>query len=47
VTDEIFYADLFDHHPKNNDESKFLFSSPEKAAAQSLLKMPTSFQSIV
>jgi hypothetical protein len=45
VTDEFSYAHLFDYLPKKNDESKFLFSTPEKVTAQSLLKMPTSFQS--
>jgi hypothetical protein len=43
VTDDYFYADLFDSESDNKDETKFVFSTPEKAAAQPLLKMPDSW----
>ncbi len=39
-----FYAHLFDYETENKDESKFAFSTPEKVAAQSLLKMPDCWQ---
>jgi hypothetical protein len=44
VTDEFFYAHLFDYLLQKKDGNKFLFSIPEKAAAQFLLTMPKSFQ---
>jgi hypothetical protein len=43
VSDDYFYAHLFDYETDNKDKTKFAFSTPEKAAAQSLLKMPDSW----
>jgi hypothetical protein len=44
VSDDYFYAHLFDYETENKDESKFAFSTPEKLAAQSLIKMPDCWQ---
>jgi hypothetical protein len=40
VSDDYFYAHLFDHETENKDLSKIAFSTLEKVVAQSLLKMP-------
>jgi hypothetical protein len=42
VSDDYFYAHLFDYETDNKDESNFAFGTPEKAVAQSSLKMPNS-----
>ncbi len=42
MSDDYFYVHLFDYETDNKDETKFAFRFPEKAAAQSLLKMPDS-----
>jgi hypothetical protein len=44
VSDEFFYAHLYDYDHENKDECKFSFSTPEKVVAQSLLKMPDCWQ---
>jgi hypothetical protein len=43
VSDDYFYVHLIDYEIDNKDETKFTFSTPEKAMAQSLLKMPDSW----
>ncbi len=43
VSDDYFYAHLFDYESDNKYETKLAFSTPEKAAAKSLLKMPDSW----
>jgi hypothetical protein len=43
VSDDYFNAHLFEYESDNKDETKFAFSTPEKVAAQSLLKMPDSW----
>ncbi len=43
VSDDYFYVHLLDYETENKNESKFAFSTSEKVAAQSLLKMPDSW----